>query len=115
MRSGDFANASRVLLNLSELHARRAERMTETGEGSECALMTEAQYLLWLKAIDCCEEASALSENTLGRREAAFAHLRVGVHLSVRIPTQGSLACSKRGDAISELADRHLGKALHAF
>lgn len=118
MLSGDHGNAGRVLLNLSELYARRAEHFSSS-KGSqgepEPEPFTEAQYSLWLQAIECCEEAASLSENALGKREGAFAHLRVGVHLSVRVPCQPQLAGSRRGEALAELAGRHLGKALRLF
>eukprot|EP00913_Durusdinium_trenchii_P034981 g32722.t1 len=35
--SGDRSNAGRVLLNLSELHARRAERQTDSGPFTEAS------------------------------------------------------------------------------
>ena len=56
MLSGDHSNAGRVLLNLSELHARRAERMASEDGGGETAPLSEAKYLLWQRAIDCCED-----------------------------------------------------------
>lgn len=115
MLSGDSANASRVLLNLSEFHARRAEQFASAKDGDAPAPLSEEQYSLWLKAIECCEEAVRLSDKELGRREGAFAHLRVGVHLSTRIPMQVVLEGSKRSEMLSELADKHLGKALRAF
>lgn len=117
MLSGDHSNASRVLLNLSELHARRAERLVSAGAaegGGAPTPFTEAHYALWLRAIECCEEAATLSENALGRREGAFAHLRLGVHLSVRLPAQPQLVGGRRA-TLAELADRHFGKALRAF
>ena len=104
--SGDRSNAGRVLLNLSELHARRAEK--ESG-----GPFTEAQYQELLRCAECCEEAASLSNGAVGRREGAFAHLRLAVHLSVRVPTQMTLG--SRRLALSELADRHLGKALRLF
>merc|ERR1712054_306214 len=67
-------------------------------------------------AIDCCEEAAVLSDNTLGRREGAFAHLRVGVHLLTRVPYQLQLVdSSKREETLAELSDRHFSKALRGF
>mmetsp|Transcript_104655 Transcript_104655/g.197166 ORF Transcript_104655/g.197166 Transcript_104655/m.197166 type:complete len:1365 (+) Transcript_104655:59-4153(+) len=117
--SGDHSNASRVLLNLSELHARRAESLTalpQDGGTEQSAAFSEPQYRLWLKAIECCEEAASLSDNTLGRREGAFAHLRVGVHLSTRVPVQlHLLEASRREETLAELADRHFSKALRGF
>ncbi|CAE8650547.1 unnamed protein product, partial [Polarella glacialis] len=111
--------ASRVLLNLSELHARRAEQATSAEDGREAGPFTEAQYALFLRAIECCEEAASLSDGEVGRREGdsngAFAHLRVGVHLSVRIPFQSKLGDSRRDETIVDLADRHFGKALRCF
>jgi len=72
--------------------------------------------MLWVKAIQCCGEAVELSEKTLGLREYAFAHLRVGVHLSVRVPIQSRLLeAFRREEMLAELADRHFGKALCAF
>lgn len=118
MLSGDFLNASRVLLNLSEFHAQRAERFAcakAPHDATGPVHFSEEQYLLWLKAIECCEEAIRLSENSLGRRESAFAHLRLGVHLSMRVPDQPTLNGSKRNDSLAELAGRHFGKALRAF
>lgn len=106
--SGDRSNASRVLLNLSELYARRGEQGLEGGE------FGEAQYSLFLRCAETCEEAVRLSDGTLGKREGAFAHLRLAVHLSLRVPTQGSLG-GRRRETIVELADRHLGKALRLF
>ncbi|CAK9007442.1 Erythroid differentiation-related factor 1 [Durusdinium trenchii] len=103
--SGDRSNAGRVLLNLSELHARRAERQTDSGP------FTEAQYQEFLRCAECCEEAASLSNGTIGRREGAFAHLRLAVHLLVRVPTQVTLGRRP----LSELSDRHLGKALRLF
>eukprot|EP00438_Fugacium_kawagutii_P014310 Skav224022 [mRNA] locus=scaffold3238:67124:106121:- [translate_table: standard] len=99
------AQAGRVLLNLSnqvarcELHARRAENATDSGP------FTEAQYHEFLRCAECCEEAASLSNGAVGRREGAFAHLRLAVHLSVRVPTQMTLGRRQ----LSELADRHLG------
>eukprot|EP00927_Polykrikos_kofoidii_P047624 TRINITY_DN41885_c0_g1_i1.p1 TRINITY_DN41885_c0_g1~~TRINITY_DN41885_c0_g1_i1.p1 ORF type:complete len:1360 (+),score=211.36 TRINITY_DN41885_c0_g1_i1:72-4082(+) len=117
--SGDLSNASRVLLNLSELHARRAERPValKNGSGENSPHLTESQYEFWLKAISCCEAAADLSEQTVGRREGAFAHLRVGVHLSVRVPSQSHLHEATRHDSstLAELSDRHFSKALRAF
>jgi len=117
------------------LHARRAEQMAcavatngsgaDEQAGTSCAggageslqqgFFTEAQYALWLQVAECCDEAATLSEGQLGHREGAFAHLRVGVHLSVRVPTQAQLLNSKRQETLAELADRHFGKALRAF
>ena len=68
--------------------------------------------LLLLKAVQCCEEAAALSKGALGRREGAFAHLRVGVHLSARVPSQARLVGGRREGSLAELEDRHFGKAL---
>eukprot|EP00930_Biecheleria_cincta_P085098 TRINITY_DN74515_c0_g1_i1.p1 TRINITY_DN74515_c0_g1~~TRINITY_DN74515_c0_g1_i1.p1 ORF type:complete len:1204 (-),score=206.68 TRINITY_DN74515_c0_g1_i1:141-3752(-) len=110
--SGDESNASRVLLNLSELHARRAERSMSASEGGA---FSDALYQLFVRAIECCEEASALSEGDVGRRQGAFAHLRVAVHLSVRVPVQPCLEGSRRDESLAELADRHFGKALRGF
>eukprot|EP00929_Paragymnodinium_shiwhaense_P007618 TRINITY_DN111527_c0_g1_i1.p1 TRINITY_DN111527_c0_g1~~TRINITY_DN111527_c0_g1_i1.p1 ORF type:complete len:1400 (+),score=334.49 TRINITY_DN111527_c0_g1_i1:633-4202(+) len=145
--SGDFSNASRVLLNLSELHARRAESMTASNRHMEAratevisedvveedsASFTLSQYMQFVKAIDCCDEAAVLSENALGKKEGAFAHLRLGVHLSMRVPVQlrlkedkdntcgGSSSSTAPSSSVlsmnmAELADRHFGKALLAF
>jgi len=115
--SGDNSNASRVLLNLNELYARRAEALAVAkGENGEPLPLTNSQYGLWLKAIECCEEAASLSENTLGRAEGAFAHLRVGVHLSLRVPGQFYLAdATRREETLADLADRHFSKALRGF
>ncbi|CAJ1387479.1 unnamed protein product [Effrenium voratum] len=88
-----------------ELYARRAEN----AEGP----FTEEQYQLLLKCAECCEEAAVLSQNALGRREGAFAHLRLAVHLLVRVPTQATLGA--RRQSLVELSDRHLGKALRLF
>jgi hypothetical protein len=115
--SGDHSNASRVLLNLSELHARRAETLAAAkGENDEPLPLSEPQYKLWLRAIDCCEEAASLGDNTLGRQEGAFAHLRVGVHLLTRVPFQLHLVdAGRREETLAELADRHFSKALRGF
>lgn len=115
--SGDLSNASRVLLNLSELYARRAEVIAAAkGENGDPLPLSDPQYKLWLKAIECCEEAASLSENTLGRQEAAFAHLRVGVHLLTRVPLQLHLVdAGRREERLAELADRHFSKALRGF
>eukprot|EP00931_Biecheleriopsis_adriatica_P064712 TRINITY_DN39437_c0_g1_i3.p1 TRINITY_DN39437_c0_g1~~TRINITY_DN39437_c0_g1_i3.p1 ORF type:complete len:1112 (+),score=235.86 TRINITY_DN39437_c0_g1_i3:149-3484(+) len=112
--SGDNSNASRVLLNLSELHARRAERATAASEHG-AGPFTEAQYQLFIRCIECCEEAATLSDGALGRREGSFAHLRLAVHLSVRVPVQVRLDASRREDTLAELADKHFGKALRGF
>ncbi|CAK0872251.1 unnamed protein product, partial [Prorocentrum cordatum] len=73
--SGDSGNASRVLVNLSELHVRRAE---DGAKGEPSGLFTEGQYRFWLQAIECCEEAAALSGRAVGVREGAYAQLRAG-------------------------------------
>lgn len=114
--SGDNSNASRVLLNLSELYLRQAESRTSNEPDAPPMPFTEEQYQMWAKAVECCEGAAKLSDGALGRREGAFAHLRIGVHLSVRVPGQLQLADNRRRmETLSELADRHFGKALDGF
>jgi len=115
--SGDTSNASRVLLNLSELYARRAElQAAAKGDDGEAFPLSEPQYKLWLQAIECCEEAASLSDKSLGLREGAFAHLRVGVHLLTRVPYQLHLVdAARREDTLAELSDRHFSKALRGF
>jgi hypothetical protein len=115
--SGDSSNASRVLLNLSELHARQAESLSGAKGVDGCLVpLVEPHYGLWLRAIECCEEAARLSDGSLGRAEGAFAHLRVGVHLSCRVPVQTHLAeTGRKEEALAELADKHFSKALRGF
>lgn len=111
---GDNLNASRVLLNLSTLHTRRVELLAADNDGG--APFTEYQYNLGLQAIECCEEACRLSGNTIGKREGAFAQLRLAVHLSLHTTSQIQLSgARRRGETLTELADRHFGKALLAF
>mmetsp|Transcript_39131 Transcript_39131/g.92054 ORF Transcript_39131/g.92054 Transcript_39131/m.92054 type:complete len:1199 (-) Transcript_39131:92-3688(-) len=112
--SGDLTNAGRVLLNLSELHARRAERLSAPSE--EGAQFTHEQYKMYIQAVECATEATRICGNKLGVREMAFAHLRLGVHLATRSMSQAKVeGAGAPQESMIELADKHISKALLHF
>lgn len=112
--SGDNSNAGRVMLNLSELYARRAEQSSMVEEGEDVQPLLQEQQKLWLKATECCEQALELTDGVLGRSEYAFAHLRLGVHFLTCIAIHPPQGDSKQ-ELPAELADRHFSKALYGF
>mmetsp|Transcript_59181 Transcript_59181/g.109360 ORF Transcript_59181/g.109360 Transcript_59181/m.109360 type:complete len:287 (+) Transcript_59181:172-1032(+) len=111
--SGDLTNAGRVLLNLSELHARQSEKLSADKDQTA---FTSEQYKMYMKAVECAAEATHICGNKLGVREMAFAHLRLGVHLTTWCTTQARIeGTGVPQDSLVELADKHISKALRHF
>ena len=88
---GDIFNASRVLLNMSEQYIQSVEKQQKKVSD----YMRVGMYVSYLRAIRCCEQAIHLARqqqtqktdssdapqipDNFGKRDLAFAHLRLGV------------------------------------